>query len=333
MGSRIHRFSFNATRVSALALSAGEKATRLVVFMALKYKWKRKRASATGEFAIGDLDNSSDDEYGAACPFDLSLRIEALTLDKQLWSVHARAIATSIRRGDVRHIMWWGPLASSTPVPLPHLRLSASTGVHSFQVDAVVCQNLLGFLQDGDSYNEDGFLLMAGAQWPGYATYPYVHAAHHHGKLQERKTVRVQGKSKVNLVLQKEPVVWALVQAVRSALGLARPREGGLQPAGKYIRGLHFLEQDKTQQASFSWHSDAEDIHVSAGAAQVDDMTTVIVQLSSDEKSAMRIWGFGHHVYDGQGSAVAFPGAALHESVPRRNVAGSRVWKVALFYC
>ena len=68
----------------------------MVVFMALKYKWKRKRASATGEFAIGDLDNSSDDEYGAACPFDLSLRIEALTLEKQSWSVHARAIATPI---------------------------------------------------------------------------------------------------------------------------------------------------------------------------------------------------------------------------------------------
>ena len=45
-------------------------------------------------------------------------------------------------------------------------------------------------------------------------------------------------------------------------------------------------------------------------------MTTIIVSLS-DECSAMRMWGFGPHLFREMGSACAFAGAALHESVPK----------------
>ena len=61
-------------------------------------------------------------------------------------------------------------------------------------------------------------------------------------------------------------------------------------------------------------------------------MTTVIVSLS-EEHSSMRMWGHQPHLFRGVGSACAFPGAALHESVPRRTGApGAPVRKVALFF-
>ena len=48
----------------------------------------------------------------------------------------------------------------------------------------------------------------------------------------------------------------------------------------------------------------------------------------------MRIWGCTPVVYEGQGSAVAFPGAALHETVPRLSgcAAPGVCRKVALFF-
>ena len=62
-------------------------------------------------------------------------------------------------------------------------------------------------------------------------------------------------------------------------------------------------------------------------------MTTVIVNLS-DECSGMRVWGMHPVLYRERGDAVAFPGACLHESLPRRADVppGRVVWKLALFW-
>ena len=304
-----------------------------MVEMAALLRWKRQRTSeAADEFDFGFSDSNGGDDVGAIGLFDCSMRTEVLTIEKEVWALKARGIAVDIKRGALHHISWWSPLVSSPAVPLPGARLSGVTGLHSFQVDGVCCQHMVDFLEDGSNYDKDGFLKMADTQWPGYSSYPYVHATHHIQIVQERKTVRVAGKKQVNWVLRREPRVWALVQAVRMALGLPQPLGGALQPPGKIIRAMHFLQQDETQQASFSWHSDGEDI-TDQGCLRTDEMTTVIVQLSDGEVSAMRIWGFAPHVYEGQGSAVAFPGAALHESLPRSEPSHTRVWKVAFFFC
>ena len=62
-------------------------------------------------------------------------------------------------------------------------------------------------------------------------------------------------------------------------------------------------------------------------------MTTVIVHLSH-ECSGMRVWGMHPVLYREQGEGVAFPGACLHESLPRRQgePAGGEVWKLAMFW-
>lgn len=298
-------------------------------------RWKRERDDDAAvdkyEFNDGSDDESRDRDRSERLEdlFDLAPRFEVLTLSKKAWADKAIALALAMCRRNEREIPWWYGSSSSPVSALPNVKLKADTGVHPFQVDPTCCQNLYDFLEDPSSYDEEGWLLLAGTQWPGYSSYPYVHAVHHLPVLQERKTVRVASMKKVNHILRGEPLVNALVVAVRSALGLPQPSRCGAQPAGKCIRAMHFLKQDESQQASFSWHSDAEDLKQTV---RRDLMTTVIVQLTKDEASGMRMWGCLPHIYIGQGSAVAFQGAAMHESLPRVVPARVPVWKVALFF-
>ena len=144
--------------------------------------------------------------------------------------------------------------------------------------------------------------------------------------------MRVNGRVHVKAVLERVVPLRQLVSLVRRALRLPEP--GGtavLCRSGKCIKALHFLLQDETEQASFSWHDDAYDLELSS-KMHASEMTTVIVSLS-EACSGMRIWGCEPVLYRGQGDAVAFPGAAAHETLPRRpNLPVPRVWKVALFF-
>ena len=260
-----------------------------------------------------------------------ALELRTHKIPDEEWASTAKARAEKIRFGGEKHIMWWD--ADRARYPLEHVRLKADTGVHDFRIDSQVCENLRLFLADPCNYDGDGYLKMAGTQFPGYGGYPYVHAPGGHlRRAQELRTVRVHGRSHVNAVLKSTPQVMALVMEVRRVLGLPMPSKRTLQKSGKSILALHFLLQDETQQALFSWHADAEDLQGLMSEC-TDDMTTVIVHLS-DEESGMRIWGCAPSIYSCQGGAVAFPGAALHESLPRRVDAPARgvVRKVALFY-
>ena len=59
-------------------------------------------------------------------------------------------------------------------------------------------------------------------------------------------------------------------------------------------------QQDESQQASLSWHSDAEDLKQSP---RTNLITSVIVQLTKDEVSGMRMGmrkrGVPPHIYTG----------------------------------
>lgn len=299
----------------------------------------RKRQRGSGVDGSDDLRDLDVELGGQTVPddpsllqFDLDHRLHRLNLEQDQWAVEAKERATRIRFGAEHAIKWWdGRLAAD--YPLERVRLKADTGVHDFKIDASVCEALRCFLADHANYDKNGFLRMAGTQFPGYGGYPYVHAPEgHFAAAQEKRTTRVHGKQQVNAVLQSQQQVWDVVQAVRRALGLPMPGPGVLQKAGKAIHELHFLLQDETQQAAFSWHSDGEDL-AGNGLADSSQMTTVIVNLSH-ECSGMRMWGCAPVLYRAQGDAVAFPGSALHETLRRRKDAPAAgvVRKVALFF-
>lgn len=300
-------------------------------------KMARKRHRGGGDVESSDDDAASVELGGEPACEEPRLLLFKLDPDMECeqfgeeWCVQAKSRAVQIRFGNEHTIRWWD--GDRKRYPLERVRLKPDTGVHEFRIDASVCEVLRRFLTDATNYTEHGFLKMAGTTWPGYGGYPYVHAAQGLvAAAQEKRTTRVHGKVQVNLVLKKEPQVWALVAAVRRALGLPEPDKKVLQRAGKSILAFHILCQDVTQQASFSWHSDAEDLQ-GLGGADRSQMTTVIVNLSHG-CSGMRLWGCAPVLYRAQGDAIAFPGSALHESLPRRELCESdcAVYKVALFF-
>ena len=292
----------------------------------------RKRARDSSSSGVEDDDDEGESSGSDGISnarlntFDLDCRMEYLKNNYE-WAQRSKARAEQIRFGVSQWIVWW---KGRPPRPENLLPLDPDTGTHRFDVDAQVCENLRFYLDDPKNYTEEGWLLMADTTWPGYSGYPWVHAPDGHvSLLQERLTVRVQGMDHVNLLLRKQPQVSALVQEVRRVLGVPQPTKSAPQPTGKKIQGMHFLLQDKSQQAEFTWHDDSADI----GRAGGPNMTTVIVNLSQ-ECSGMRIWGCRPVIYERQGHSVAFPGAALHETLPRSSACPARsvVRKVALFF-
>lgn len=263
--------------------------------------------------------------------FDLAARSHLIELEP--WADAAKEKAAEIRAGSLRRVVWWS--SKSAPAePMDHLPLSQVTGVYAFAVDDDICSRWDARLARNDSYDRHGFLILGGQSYPGYGAYNQVHAPG--GSipgLQERKTSRVHGQALVNKALRDDSMLRELVQEVRKQLKLPMPaRKSVLQPAGKSILALHFLHQDETQQSSFSWHADDEDIR-QCGAARMADMTTVIVNFS-EVISGMRVWGMQPVLYLCRGHAVAFPGSALHETLPRVRTAPAQgsVHKVALFF-
>ena len=269
--------------------------------------------------------------------FDLAPPAPRFTATDVEWVAHAKELASRVRFGHWTHIVWWG--VGTQRVQRPLRRLAADTGVYAFKIPVSKCQRVLSYLDDPNHYSADGYLKMADTTWPGYSGYNLVHAeGGADNELQERLTVRVGNLHGVELLLSKEEMISDLVQEVREQLGAPalqqKKTSGFTQPGGKKLRAMHFLRQDRTKQASFALHSDANDLRGSI-RGNLEEMTTAIVSLSR-EKSAMRVWGMAPVMYDGQGSCVAFLGAALHESLPRAKnapVATCPVWKLAMFFC
>ena len=275
-------------------------------------------------------DNDNDYAFGGGL-FDMRMRGHMIPMGGLSWVTQAKAVASQVRSGARTHEMWWSNQKVAQRYPVESLRLSMRTGVCAFKIRKDVCQAMEGFLIDPANYTDDGFLIMAGTQWPGYGSYPYVHAALGlMPSVQERKTVRVHGKSKVDHILRGDARVRALVAVITDVLNLPLPVGRQAQPNGKNIKAMHFLRQDMTQQAVFTWHDDTEDLGTNG---HKEHMTTVILNLS-DNLSAMRVWGCEPSFYQEQGDCVAFPGAALHETVPRTDhaVLDQPVYKVAFFY-
>ena len=143
---------------------------------------KRKLEDAAATAAEDELDYTDDEELGKGKPAWHAFFI----LDNRAWVPDgtwvgpAQVVASKVKSRDIKHVMWWDRDALNPPLAniygLPHLNYTHDTGVLAFSVPLAYCQPLASYLEKAGNYDAQGWLVMAGMQYPGYAKYPYVHS-------------------------------------------------------------------------------------------------------------------------------------------------------------
>ena len=146
-------------------------------------RWKRKYdASINAEDnADDDLDESEDDKPDWHASFNVESRTAGvLRIENVAWVREALHVSTKLRAREVKHVMWWDTQAPNPKrealYALPHLNYTHNTGVVEFSVPPACCLRLALFLDEPSSYDVNGWLVMGGKPYPGYARYPYVHS-------------------------------------------------------------------------------------------------------------------------------------------------------------
>ena len=162
----------------------GSQALAWVLRAQMKPFKKRKILSEQAASLEGEFDGSDDgEEHADATPawhaaFELHNRISILP--DSVWVVKAQDVSSKLRARVLKHVWWWNRdalnPAESDMYILPHLMYAHDTGVMDFSISPVLCQSLLSYLENQTSYDEEGWLRLAGKTYPGYARYPYVHA-------------------------------------------------------------------------------------------------------------------------------------------------------------
>ena len=159
-------------------------------------RWKRKYdASINAEDnADDDLDESEDDKPDWHASFNVESRTAGvLRIENVAWVREALHVSTKLRAREVKHVMWWDTQAANPKrealYALPHLNYTHNTGVVEFSVPPACCLRLALFLDEPSSYDVNGWLVMGGKPYPGYARYPYVHSRLGHvSSVQEVRT-------------------------------------------------------------------------------------------------------------------------------------------------
>jgi len=137
----------------------------------------------------------------------------------------------------------------------------------------------------------------------GYQSYDNTLSPVHNSFHQQRRTAVAWTQPQVTKLLADIPDISTILQYGLAALGLSQSYQGR-------CRMIHILAQDATSLARFKLHVDnTEGKGLSLGC------TTVIIQLT-EGSSYMRMWGCDSFEFRGIGAGVAFPGGALHESLP-----------------
>ena len=163
---------------------------------------KRRRAVDDLDKSEDDLDESEDVIPDWHASFDLQSR--AAMLPEQAWVQEALDVSTKLRARELKHVMWWDAQALNPEraalYALPHLNYTHNTGVVEFSVPPACCQPLASFLDEPSSYNVNGWLVMAGRTYPGYAKYPYVHSRF--GQVSSVQEVRTRPRARRTHILQ-----------------------------------------------------------------------------------------------------------------------------------
>ena len=142
-------------------------------------------AAAGGGTSPGGGDDDDDDGpawHAGPVPawhaeFDLSPRADRLPDGE---AAKATRVSGELKSRAISHVVWWDKVAlnphTDDMYPLSHLPFAHDTGVHGFHIPAGCCTTMTSFLDNKNNYSAQGWLSMAGRQFPGYARYPYVHS-------------------------------------------------------------------------------------------------------------------------------------------------------------
>ena len=209
---------------------------------------------------------------------------------------------------------------------------SPVTGLHAFHIDRpTACADVARYMLDPANRSQEGFLVVdevtrAGQSHerlplPGYAGYNSIYAKVK-PHLQASRSTRVNDIHHLKAVMLGVPGMLALLLAVLTLLGVEDP----LACWERYLRGWHGLVDDDCEQLKFTWHDDVRDLPGTSSK-----LLTAVVQCSATHPSAMCMWGFQPHVYEGCGSATLFRGMAMHQSVRWKDAKGKCVVKAVFF--
>lgn len=217
-------------------------------------------------------------------------------------------------------------LPSSDVMPL------RSKGLLSFVAPISACAQLERYVADGKNHNFsvnggelDHTLQVGDVKLKSYRDYHYLNSMHD-SQLQACATAMASEPYEIRACVERLPGLAEILQAAAHTIGVDLP----LKTLTASVRRLHFLLLDATRQVDFCWHEDTSDLTIHE--KERDGLLSIIVQLSATFKTAMQVYGFPYHVYDGQGAGVIFHGRALHRSISRHSQpSGRRVWKLAIF--
>ena len=233
---------------------------------------------------------------------------------------------------------------STASLGLPILRggkcTSTLTGCCHLVVNEDVCFSLEKYIEERANYQlravKGGHhsCLRVGPKiaLSGYDEYASLNSAHY-PQLQADCTKKTYNLAAVSACLKHLPGLREIAEEALKHLGVVA--DSIMTWLQEYLKAIHLLQSDWSNQTSFGWHTDHTDVNVSLADAQ--EMVSIIVQLSSAAITGMQIHGFQQAVYEGRGSGLAFHGCAVHRSTPTHPRVHSyapslRVHKVVLFF-
>eukprot|EP00327_Prymnesium_parvum_P018056 CAMPEP_0113241750 /NCGR_PEP_ID=MMETSP0008_2-20120614/6961_1 /TAXON_ID=97485 /ORGANISM="Prymnesium parvum" /LENGTH=476 /DNA_ID=CAMNT_0000089175 /DNA_START=353 /DNA_END=1783 /DNA_ORIENTATION=- /assembly_acc=CAM_ASM_000153 len=225
-------------------------------------------------------------------------------------------------------------IITSTHVKLPS---PLHDGVLSFVLPAQPCRMVRDYLEDernfkiitgkGSFLQQYKVLCVGSQELTGYNSYELVHGEHHPGK-QASRSFQARKKSSIRETLLHLPGLSHIYKMLVETLFGEHPVN---QNQTQWLRAIHFLRVDHTNQVAFKWHTDAVDFHLPDN--ELGRLVTIVVQLSADAPTAMQMYLCAPQPYMGSGAAIAFHGAAIHRTIPweEGHECSLHIWKVVFF--
>ena len=226
-------------------------------------------------------------------------------------------------------------------VPGGNVYTSPSTGCCTLVVDEAACLSLEEYIENADNYElrlmpkgSHHACLRIGPKLAlaGYDEYGAVFGLHAPSR-QASCTKKSYNRAQLLACIEHLPGLRGIASEALKSLGVGDDAISTW--LFDYLKNIHLLCSDWSQQTIFDWHSDHTDVN--ATLEKAEHMVSIIVQLSSDAVTGMQLHGFQQSLYEGRGAVVAFHGCAVHRSTPTYPRVHSyahnlRVHKIALFF-